>query len=150
MGEGRKLGLFGAPFRPAWICGFVLDPVRMIRLGIKWLRVALSTSEACEALKVITVSTMHFAEVKPASIATVRFLSGTHVRQPAVNHFAAIRMVAPRGDAVADIALPPLVISDRPAHIAHPLIGNPNVPQPSRNNRNHNRKFGACTRLSGQ
>lgn len=59
---------------------------------------------------------MLLAEVQAAStIAAIR-LRAADIREPAVNDFVAIRMIANGRHAVTDVALPVAVISDGPAH----------------------------------
>jgi hypothetical protein len=56
------------------------------------------------------------AEVQPAAVFAAVGVLAADVREPAVDLLGAAGMVAACGHAVPDVALPALVVADRPAH----------------------------------
>lgn len=87
----------------------------MIRLRRKWL--ATFSAALAKLGKPSVMKQMIIAEIKTASAITAIRLSAADIRQAAVNFPIAIRVIAEGGNAVANVALPSFIETQRPTHI---------------------------------
>src|SRR5678810_700316 len=138
--RGDLIWVFLAPVRPRLVGELVGDPCRVIGLRrerLDLLGELLRGEQFCFPLGngvthvrfihrgrdpltplAEAAATMLVAEVEPAAEFTAVGLPAADVAEPTVDLLGAVGVVAPRGHAVADVALPVRVVADRPAHQA--------------------------------
>lgn len=104
----RTQPLFSPPLRPAFIGELVLDPFRMLRLGLVRRSVAAttlaeaSTMPTAKRVPVLVIIT----EVQPASVVTAVWLASADVRDPAIYFGIAPGVIAECRHPIPDIARP--------------------------------------------